>query len=199
MEYISETNEIVIRKDDYLRLGPNGFYKYIGQVKTIHEVPNSNCLYSMDGLLYIRRVDLERLNRMKDIEKPAKEVDDSDELDLEVKPGDDSTLIIIKELYKGFTKNAFRKLFDNDSDMNNMRRAIEKSPNGQLSLNRFRVLLNKLGLKYKIYVFEDDMPSANNIIRPSNFDDRLEKINSDEKENISSDESNEEEDQYGSR
>ena len=194
MEYISETNEIVIRKDDYLRLGPNGFYKYIGQVKTIHEVPNSNCLYSMDGLLYIRRVDLERLNRMKDIEKPAKEVDDSDELDLEVKPGDDSTLIIIKELYKCFTKNAFRKLFDNDSDMNNMRRAIEKSPNGQLSLNRFRVLLNKLGLKYKIYVFEDDMPSANNIIRPSNFDDRLEKINSDEKENISSDESNEEED-----
>lgn len=194
MEYISETNEIVIRKDDYLRLGPNGFYKYIGQVKTIHEVPNSNCLYSMDGLLYIRRVDLERLNRMKDIEKPAKEVDDSDELDLEVKPGDDSTLIIIKELYKGFTKNAFRKLFDNDSDMNNMRRAIEKSPNGQLSLNRFRVLLNKLGLKYKIYVFEDDMPSVNNIIRPSNFDDRLEKINSDEKENISSVESNEEED-----
>lgn len=194
MEYISETNEIVIRKDDYLRLGPNGFYKYIGQVKTIHEVPNSNCLYSMDGLLYIRRVDLERLNRMKDIEKPAKEVDDSDELDLEVKPGDDSTLIIIKELYKGFTKNAFRKLFDNDSDMNNMRRAIEKSPNGQLSLNRFRILLNKLGLKYKIYVFEDDMPSANNVIRPSNFDDRLEKINSDEKENISSDESNEEED-----
>ena len=194
MEYISETNEIVIRKDDYLRLGPNGFYKYIGQVKTIHEVPNSNCLYSMDGLLYIRRVDLERLNRMKDIEKPAKEVDDSDELDLEVKPGDDSTLIIIKELYKGFTKNAFRKLFDNDSDMNNMRRAIEKSPNGQLSLNRFRVLLNKLGLKYKIYVFEDDMPSTNNVIRPSNFDDRLEKINSDEKENISSDESNEEED-----
>ena len=194
MEYISETNEIVIRKDDYLRLGPNGFYKYIGQVKTIHEVPNSNCLYSMDGLLYIRRVDLERLNRMKDIEKPAKEVDDSDELDLEVKPGDDSTLIIIKELYKGFTKNAFRKLFDNDSDMNNMRRAIEKSPNGQLSLNRFRVLLNKLGLKYKIYVFEDDMPSANNTIRPSNFDDRLEKINSDEKENMSSGESNEEED-----
>lgn len=194
MEYISETNEIVIRKDDYLRLGPNGFYKYIGQVKTIHEVPNSNCLYSMDGLLYIRRVDLERLNRMKDIEKPAKEVDDSDELDLEVKPGDDSTLIIIKELYKGFTKNAFRKLFDNDSDMNNMRRAIEKSPNGQLSLNRFRVLLNKLGLKYKIYVFEDDMPSANNVIRPSNFDDRLEKINSDEKENISSGEINEEED-----
>jgi len=188
LEYIAETNEIVIRKDDYLRLGPNGFYKYIGQVKTIHEVPDSNCLYSMDGLLYIRRVDLERLNKMKDVEKPVKEIDDSDELDLEVKPGDDSTLIIIKELYKGFTKNSFRKLFDNDSDMNNMRRAIEKSPNGQLSLNRFRILLDKLGLKYKIYVFEDDMPSS--VIRPSNLDDRLNKINS---ETISEEESSEEE------
>ena len=192
MEYISETNEIIIRKDDYLRLGPNGFYKYIGQVKTIHEVPNSNCLYSMDGLLYIRRVDLERLNRMKDIEKPVKEVDDSDELDLEVKPGDDSTLIIIKELYKGFTKNAFRKLFDNDSDMNNMRRAIEKSPNGKLSLDRFKVLLNKLGLKYKIYVFEDDIQTPS-VKRPSNFDDRLVRINSDNGEEIS-EESKEEED-----
>jgi hypothetical protein len=149
----------------------------------------------MDGLLYIRRVDLERLNRMKDIEKPAKEVDDSDELDLEVKPGDDSTLIIIKELYKGFTKNAFRKLFDNDSDMNNMRRAIEKSPNGQLSLNRFKVLLNKLGLKYKIYVFEDDMTSSN-LVRPSNIDDRLEKINADDTRDIivSSEEETQEED-----
>lgn len=177
MEYIPETNEIVIRKDDYLRLGPIGFYKYIGKVKTIREVPNTNCLYTMDGLLYIRRVDLEKLNRMKDIEKPVKEVDVSDELDLEVKPGDDSTLIIIKELYKGFTKNAFRKLFDNDSDMNNMRRAIEKSSNGQLSINRFRILLDKLGLKYKIYVFEDDVPSA--IPRPTNIADRLDRINSD--------------------
>ena len=194
MEYISETNEIVIRKDDYLRLGPIGFYKYIGQVKTIHEVPASNCLYSLDGLLYIRRVDLERLNRMKDIEKPTKEIDDSDELDLDVKPGDDSTLIIIKELYKGFTKNQFRKLFDNDSDMNNMRRAIEKSPNGQLSLNRFKVLLNKLGLKYKIYVFEDDMTSSN-LVRPSNIDDRLEKINADDtRDIISSEEETQEED-----
>jgi hypothetical protein len=112
---------------------------------------------------------------MKDIEKPVREIDDSDELDLEVKPGDDSTLIIIKELYKGFTKNAFRKLFDNDSDMNNMRRAIEKSPNGQLSINRFRMILDKLGLKYKIIVFSDDLDAKPNI----ELEEKLKKINSD--------------------
>ena len=45
--------------------------------------------------------------------------------------------------------------------MNNVRRAIEKSPNGQLSLNRFRTILEKLGLKYKIIVYYDDDNDVN--------------------------------------
>lgn len=174
IEYIPGTNDIIISKNDYLRLD-TGYYKYIGRVNTIKEVPNSNCLYTIGELLYIRRVDLNKLNKLKPIEKPIKEQDDSDELDLEVKPGDDSTLIIVKELLKGFTKNTFRKLFDNDSDMNNMRRAIEKSPNGQLSLNRFRMILDKLGLKYKIIVFSDDLDAPVN----KELDEKLRKINSD--------------------
>jgi hypothetical protein len=110
LEYISETNEIVIRKDDYLRLGPNGFYKYIGHVKTIHEVPTSNCLYEMDGLLYIRRVDLERLNRMKDIEKPAKEVNDSEA---------DKLIHDLKEIAKkyGVSKERVRQITHNFSKL----------------------------------------------------------------------------------
>jgi hypothetical protein len=141
-------------------------------------VPESNCLYSLSGYLYIRRINLNKLNALKIPTKPIKEVDDSDELDLEVKPGDDSTLIIVKELLRGFTKNSFRKLFDNDSDMNNMKRAIEKSPNGQLSLNRFRTILEKFGLKYKIIVFSEDIENAE-------IEEKLKRINSDE---ISSDE-----------
>jgi hypothetical protein len=128
-------------------------------------------LYRIDDYLYIRRIDLRKLNALKYVEKPTKEVDDSDELDLEVKPGDDSTLVIVKELLKGFTKNSFRKLFDNDSDMNNMRRAIEKSPNGQLSLSRFRTILDKLHLKYKIIVFSEDL--ENN----PEMDSKIERIN----------------------
>jgi hypothetical protein len=176
IEYIPETNDIIMSKNDYLKFD-TGFYKYIGKVKNIKEVPNSNCLYVIDEYLYIRRLDINKLNRLKPIEKPIKEVDDSDELDLEVHPGDDSTLVIIKELLKGFTKNSFRKLFDNDSDMNNMRRAIEKSPNGQLSLNRFRLILDKLGLKYKIIVFSDDLASKPNM----ELEEKLKKINSDTK------------------
>lgn len=174
VEYFPETNDIVMSKNDYLRLD-TGFYKYIGKVKTIKDVPNSNCLYVIDEYLYIRRVDINKLNSLKPIEKPIKETDESDELDLEVHPGDDSTLVIIKELLKGFTKNSFRKLFDNDSDMNNMRRAIEKSPNGQLSLNRFRMILDKLGLKYKIIVFSDDLDTKPNL----EIEEKLKKINSD--------------------
>ena len=194
IEYIPETNDIIMSKNDYLKLD-TGYYKYIGKVNCIKEVPNSNCLYVIGEYLYIRRVDLNKLNKLKPIEKPIKETDDSDELDLEVKPGDDSTLVIVKELLKGFTKNSFRKLFDNDSDMNNMRRAIEKSPNGQLSLNRFRMILEKLGLKYKIVVFSDDLDAKPNM----EIEEKLKKINSDDIGKIESqvdeeDESEEEED-----
>lgn len=175
VEYIKETNEVVISKNDYLKLD-TGYYKYIGKVKTLMEVPNTNCLYSMDGLLYIRRVNLQKLQALKNINKPIKETDDSDELDLEVKPGDDSTLVIVKELLKGFTKNMFRKLFDNDSDMNNMRRAIEKSPNGEISLKRFKIMLSKLGIKYKIIVFSDDLDTAPKF----DMDAKIKRINAEE-------------------
>jgi len=172
VEYIPETNEIVMTKNDFLKFD-NGYYKYIGRVKNIRDVPQSNCLFCMDDYLYIRRIDLEKFNRLKVANSSTKEIDDSDELDLEVKPGDDSTLVIVKELLKGFTKNSFRKLFDNDSDMNNMKNAIEKSSNGQLSLNRFRSILDKLHLKYKIIVFSDELDVKDEVM-----EEKIKRINS---------------------
>lgn len=172
VEYIPETNEIIMTKNDFLKFD-NGYYKYIGRVKNIKDVPQSNCLFCMDDYLYIRRIDLEKFNRLKVANSSTKEIDDSDELDLEVKPGDDSTLVIVKELLKGFTKNSFRKLFDNDSDMNNMKNAIEKSSNGQLSLNRFRSILDKLHLKYKIIVFSDELDVKDEVM-----EEKIKRINS---------------------
>lgn len=181
VEYIPETNEIIMTKNDFLKFD-NGYYKYIGKVKNIRDVPQSNCLFCMDDYLYIRRIDLEKFNRLKVANSPTKEIDDSDELDLEVKPGDDSTLVIVKELLKGFTKNSFRKLFDNDSDMNNMKNAIEKSSNGQLSLNRFRSILDKLHLKYKIIVFSDELDVKDEVM-----EEKIKRINS---ENMNSENEN---------
>lgn len=171
LKYIPETNEVIISKNDFLKLN-TGFYKYVGKFKRIAEVPQSNCLFCIDDHLYIRRIDLNRLAAMKNASKSTKDVDDSGELDLEIKPGDDSTLVIVKELLRGFTKNSFRKLFDNDSDMNNMKNAIEKSTNGQLSLNRFRTILDKLHLKYKIIVFSDDLEPVH-----PDMEDKIQKIN----------------------
>lgn len=171
VKYIPETDKILLSRGDYLNL-QTGFYKYMGNFKTIDDVPKTSCLYTINNDLYIRRVDLYRLQMMKvEKEKSKKEIDDSNKLDLAVNPGDDTPLIIVKELLKGFTKNTFRKLFEDDSDMNNMRRAIEKSPNGQLSLNRFRDILDKLGLKYKIFVYEDSTEPNEKL------DKKLDKLN----------------------
>lgn len=185
-KYLNSTNEIILQKGEYFRLNSR-YYKYIGNVSCLNEVPESDCLYTIDGLLYIRRVDYDRLRAMKCKAEPVKEIDDSDELDLEVKPGDNSTLIIVKELLRGFTKNNFRKLFDNDSDMNNVRRAIEKSSNGKLSLDRFQSILQKLGLKYKIIVYEDDStPQSEEMLK------KIENINEDRIQISENDETREE-------
>ena len=44
MQYINETNEIILCKNDYVRMGLD-YYKFIGSVDKISEVPISNCLY----------------------------------------------------------------------------------------------------------------------------------------------------------
>ena len=66
MQYINETNEIILCKNDYVRMGLD-YYKFIGAVDKISEVPVSNCLYTIDGLLYIRKIDLNRLKQIKAI------------------------------------------------------------------------------------------------------------------------------------
>ena len=179
MEYIKETNEILIKKGDFVRIGLD-YYKFIGSVSSIKKVPVTNCLFTYDNLLYIRKIDLNRLKRIKTLKEPiVKNTDDSLELDLKINPGDDTTLIIVKGLLKGFTKSTFRKLFDNDSDMNNMRRAIEKSQNGKLSFDRFKYILNKLGIKYKIILFEEDLPPA---FDKKEFETKINNINNDKYE-----------------
>lgn len=155
MTYVESQNEVIIAKNDYLRLDDN-YYKYIGDFKCLKDVPEEECLFTISGYLYVRRIDYNRLLSMRQIEEPKIEIDNSDELDLTIKPGDDSALIILKELLKGYTKKKFRALFDNDSDYNNARRALEKSQNGQISLNRFRDILTKLGLKYKFIVYSEE-------------------------------------------
>ena len=192
MEYIKETNEILIKKGDFVRIGLD-YYKFIGSVPSIKKVPVTNCLFTYDNLLYIRKIDLNRLKRIKTLKEPiVKNTDDSLELDLKINPGDDTTLIIVKGLLKGFTKSTFRKLFDNDSDMNNMRRAIEKSQNGKLSFDRFKYILNKLGIKYKIILFEEDLPPA---FDKKEFETKIENINNDKyeiEENTSEDDEDDE-------
>jgi hypothetical protein len=173
VKFISESNEILLSKGDYLKV-QNGFYKYMGHFNSIKEVPNEVGLYSIGYDLFLRRTDLRRLERMKAVARPVKEVDTSDKLDLVVRPGDESTLIIIKELLKGFTKNQFKMLFDNDSDMNNIRRTIEKSENGRLTLKCFSTILEKLGLKYKIFVYYDDESFEKPIFH---LEDKIKKVN----------------------
>lgn len=73
-----------------------------------------------------------------------------EQLNLVEPPNDSEFLKTIKRILKNseyrYLKN-FRQLFDNDSDMKNMKRSIEKPSHGKISAFRTQYILNKLGLK----------------------------------------------------
>lgn len=56
---------------------------------------------------------------------------------------------ILRKTEYRYLKN-FRQLFDNESGMKNMKRAIEKPSHGKISVFRTKCILDKLGLKYSI-------------------------------------------------
>lgn len=76
-----------------------------------------------------------------------------EQLNLVESPNDRAFLRTIKKILRKseyrYLKN-FRRLFDNESDMNDMRRVIEKPSHGKISLYKTKYILDKLGLKYSV-------------------------------------------------
>lgn len=76
-----------------------------------------------------------------------------EQLNLVESPNDRAFLRTIKKILRKSEYRylkSFRRLFDNESDMNDMRRAIEKPSHGKISLYRTKYILDKLGLKYSV-------------------------------------------------
>jgi hypothetical protein len=128
---------------------------YLGLQKNVNSIDRQlRCLYRIGRRVYYRnpiapKIDLNKLK----IEK--KEVDTSKLLDVEIKEKDNELLIIVKELLRGYTNNAFKKLFTSVSEYNNIRREIAgDNNNGQITWNRFRYLLDMLNFDYELKIME---------------------------------------------
>ncbi len=129
----------------------SSYYLYKGVFETKDEVPPIRCLFVVGGRLYKRVIESKVAEEQV---RKRKAVDNSRLIDTTIRDEDNELMVITKELLSqnGVTIDQFKSLFDNVSDMNNMRRAIECGGQGNFSWNRFIQMTEKLGYSHKLSV-----------------------------------------------
>ena len=125
----------------------NEYYMYAGPFKNVNEVPAHRCAYTIGSYLIHRN----RKEAPMDAPKSHKKREDNSRpLNVEIKSEDNELMVLIKEVLRGTTVAEFKSLFDNVTEMNNMRRAIEYGDQGNLSWNRFKDMLERLAVEYTL-------------------------------------------------
>jgi hypothetical protein len=139
----------------------NEFCVYAGDFKSKDEAPKVFCCYSIGDLLKIRHIEV---NINSENELPLKErrkrVDDDRPIDTTIKDSDNTLMLLIKTAmqYKNITRGDFKRFYPNISDMNNILRCIERGEH--LSWLRFCDLIDKMGVRYELQIFDDDIGIA---------------------------------------
>lgn len=145
----NEPNKIhIIAKGDYINFDKR-YCKYLGFVDNPKEEiePTNFSLYRIGRRLYYHKPVIQQPEKIQSLKK--KVVDNSEFLDVTVKENDNELMQIVKFLLKGMRVNAFKSLFTDVSDFNNIRREITNG-NGQLTWNRFILILDLLGFDHII-------------------------------------------------
>lgn len=129
----------------------SSYYLYKGVFETKDDVPHIRCLFVVGGRLYKRVIETKIT---EDVTRKRKSVDNSRLIDTTIRDEDNELMVITKELLSQnrVTIDQFKSLFDNVSDMNNMRRAIECGGQGNFSWNRFVQMTEKLGYNHRLSV-----------------------------------------------
>lgn len=152
--------------------------KYLGIFYNMEDVPLENCLYSLDGnFLYYREIDYDRLIKSTFFKtglqknKSVKLDKDDASLDTNPSPNDNILLILLKLLmkYRNMTENKFKNLFENASEMNNMKRLIFNG-NGALSWQKFINMAEKMNTSVIIQIV-DKNSEENELIASNNESD----------------------------
>jgi len=143
----------------------SAYYLYAGVFQDVKEVPPHPCLFVVGNRLYRRKLNPTYAHRKK---RKKKVTDNSRLLDATIRDEDNDLMVIIKQLLAEnmVTTDQFKSLFDNVSDMNNMRRAIECGGQGNFSWNRFKQMIEKLNYVYRLNIRRASDVISNDIDEP---------------------------------
>ena len=151
----NEANKLYIfDKGDYINFD-NKFCLYMGFVNNpVEEIDSdSYAIYRIGRRVYYHKPPEKVQSEIKSLKK--RNVDNSEFLDVTVNEKDNELMQIIKFLLKGMRVNTFKSLFTDVSDFNNIRREITNG-NGQLTWNRFTLILDLLGFEHIVAAVKKD-------------------------------------------
>jgi len=149
-----ETKLYVFDKGDYVKFD-NHYCVYLGFVNNpLEEIEKeSYALYRVGRRLHYHHPPIKTNIEIKSLKK--RNVDNSEFLDVTVKETDNELMQVVKFLLKGMRVNTFKSLFTDVSDFNNIRREITNG-NGQLTWNRFTLILDLLGFDHILAAIKKD-------------------------------------------
>ena len=113
----------------------------------------SYAIYKIGRRIYYHKPPEKVQTEIKSLKK--RNVDNSEFLDVTVNEKDNELMQIVKFLLKGMRVNTFKSLFTDVSDFNNIRREITNG-NGQLTWNRFTLILDLLGFDHIVAAIKKD-------------------------------------------
>lgn len=149
-----DTKLYIFEKGDYINFD-NKFCVYLGFVDNPKDEieEQSYALYRIGRRVYYHTPPVKQKLEIKSLKK--RNVDNSEFLDVTVNEKDNELMQVVKFLLKGMRVNTFKSLFTNVSDFNNIRREITNG-NGQLSWNRFTLILDLLGFDHIVAAIKKD-------------------------------------------
>lgn len=144
----------IFEKGDYINFD-NKFCVYMGFVDNPREEIDSQsyALYRIGRRVYYHKPVEKKQVEIKSLKR--RNVDNSEFLDVTVNEKDNELMQIVKFLLKGMRVNTFKSLFTDVSDFNNIRREITNG-NGQMSWNRFTLILDLLGFDHILVAIKKD-------------------------------------------
>lgn len=144
----------IFEKGDYINFD-NKFCIYMGFVVNPKDEieEQSFALYRIGRRVYFHKPPVKINTEIKPLKK--RNVDNSEFLDVTVNEKDNELMQVVKFLLKGMRVNTFKSLFTDVSDFNNIRREITNG-NGQLTWNRFTLILDLLGFDHVVAAIKKD-------------------------------------------
>lgn len=135
----------------------NKIYEYVGDFYQLNQIPNKECLFTMNNLLFLK-IYRERFisNMIEDSKTEAESfiLNSSKKNDFPISEDDDILMVALKGIVNSITENQLKKILPKSADYSNFVSGLKnKNTTTMKELNK---IIRPLNLSYKIVILDVD-------------------------------------------